>query len=275
MIKTYQSPKTTPSFIKWTGSKRPIAKQIVSHFSSEIDTYYEPFIGGGSVFFELLRSDKSVNQFKISDANETLIEIYRLVKDSPEILIESYKKNWQALQDDSKFFYSARDFYNESKCPLTFYFLTRTCYNGTIRYSKNGKFNTSHHFGRKGMEPKKVADSIIAHHNLMTDKDISFEVKSFEIVSPQNKNDVLYLDPPYTNNKTLYFGNIDFGQFQEWLGQIKCSWFLNINGVNSTDNEEPISVKFDQKILLNSGNSSFSRMKGKSVNVQEYFYVRD
>ena len=267
-------PKTTQSFIKWTGSKRHIANQIVGKFPQLIDKYYEPFIGGGSVFFELLRSGKSVNQYLLSDANESLINIYKLLFSNPQILIESYLEKWSSLQKDSNFFYSQREIFNESGCPLAFYFLTRTCYNGTIRFSKNGKFNTSHHFGRKGMAPEKVKKSILYHHDLMAGKDISFSTSSFESVLPKNCEDVMYLDPPYTNTKTLYFGNIDFNKFQEWLNSLPCSWFLNINGINSKDNEEIISAQYNEKILLDSGNSSFSRMKGKNVNVQEYFYIK-
>ena len=59
--------------IKWTGSKRPIANKIIQYFPNEIDTYYEPFLGGGSVLFELLRSDKVVNSFNCSDLNNNLI----------------------------------------------------------------------------------------------------------------------------------------------------------------------------------------------------------
>lgn len=260
--------------IKWTGSKRSIASKIVSHFPKEIETYYEPFIGGGSVFFELLRSSNNVTRFRLSDINESLIEIYNLVKDSPEILIEHYTENWKLLKENPEHFYKIRDFYNSSKCPKAFYFLTRTCYNGTIRYNQKGEFNTSHHFGRDGMNPEMIKSIILDYNNLMSWRDVEFLHTSYESVIPNNQGDVVYLDPPYTNTKSLYFGNIDFQKFQEWIDSMDCSWYMNLNGVNVKDNQEVLNVKYDKKILLKSGNSSFSRMKGNSVDVQEYFYIK-
>lgn len=260
--------------IKWTGSKRPIAAKITSYFPKEIETYYEPFVGGGSVFFRLLKDNTNVKKFKLSDKNDSLINILTIVKDKPQELILSYNDKWEKLQKDPNFFYTERETYNKTKDPLIFYFLTRTCYNGTIRYNGKGEFNTSHHFGRTGMLPKKVEEVISYYSELMRGKDIDFTCSSFENVSPIDNKDVVYLDPPYTNTKALYFGNISFDGLLSWIDKLPCSWFMNINGVNSTDNEEAINIEYTGREVLSSGNSSFSRMKGKSVDVGEYFYYK-
>lgn len=260
--------------IKWTGSKRPIAEKITSYFPKEIETYYEPFVGGGSIFFQLLKNNVDVKKFKLSDKNSSLIEILKIVKDNPQELILSYNDKWHKLQKDPNFFYTQRDIYNKSKDPFIFYFLTRTCYNGTIRYNKKGEFNTSHHFGRTGMLPKKVECVISYYSDLMKGRDIDFTCNSFEDISPTDVKDVVYLDPPYTNTKALYFGNISIGDLLSWIDKLGCSWFMNINGVNSTDNEEEINIKYTGREILSSGKSSFSRMKGRSINVGEYFYYK-
>lgn len=151
-----------PTLIKWTGSKRHIAEQIIEHFPKSIDTYYEPFLGGGSVFLRLLSTSKiSVNHFVLSDLNKSLIEIFKTVKDDPQRLIDSYSEQWNSLQRDGEFYYKQREAFNKTKNPLIFYFLTRTCYNGTIRFNRHGDFNVGFHFGRKGMEPKKLKISLI------------------------------------------------------------------------------------------------------------------
>lgn len=264
---------TYMSFIKWTGSKRSIAPKIIEFFPKNINTYYEPFVGGGSVFFQLLRSNIKVEQFEVSDTNEDLIGIYKLLQTDPNLLIDSYSDKWSKLQKDTDYYYSERDHYNKTKSPLTFYFLTRTCYNGTIRYNQKGEFNTSYHFGRSGMKPFSVTKIIKHHHDLMVDRNINFVTQSYENTRPRN-SDVVYLDPPYTNNSSLYHGNIDHKVFTNWLSGLNCSWFLNLNGINSTDNEEELSVLFDGKVLLNSGKSSYSRLKGDSIMVKEYFYYK-
>ena len=260
--------------IKWTGSKRPIAAKIISYFPKEIETYYEPFLGGGSVFFRLLKDNVNIKKFKLSDKNESLINILSFVKDNPKELILSYSEKWGKLQKDPNFFYIERDTYNKTKDPLIFYFLTRTCYNGTIRYNARGEFNTSYHFGRTGMLPEKVEGVIKYYSELMRGKDIDFTCSSFEGVSPQSKKDAVYLDPPYTNTKALYFGNISLESLLSWVERFPCSWFMNINNINSTDNEEVISIEYTGREVLLSGNSSFSRMKGKSVDIGEYFYYK-
>jgi DNA adenine methylase len=74
--------------IKWTGSKRRQAKQIVAKFPRRIATYYEPFLGGGSVLYELLGTDIEVGRIECSDACEPLIALWQVVKDDPNGLVE-------------------------------------------------------------------------------------------------------------------------------------------------------------------------------------------
>jgi DNA adenine methylase len=80
--------------IKWTGSKRRQAKQIVAQFPRRIATYYEPFLGGGSVLNELLRSDVKVKRYEASDVCEPLIELWKLIKTCRKDVVEEYAKNW-------------------------------------------------------------------------------------------------------------------------------------------------------------------------------------
>lgn len=269
-------PDTRSPLIKWTGSKRHLAQRIVEHFPKEIDTYYEPFVGGGSVFFELLRSNIiEVKRFVVSDINKDLIKILKMVREDHSSLIDEYRRHWEILQKRPEYFYEARSQYNESGSPTLFYFLTRTCFNGTIRYNANGEFNTSHHFSRPGMSPDKVSNVVTCYHNLMGDKDIEMLHSSFEDIRPANSTDVVYLDPPYTNSKSLYFGNIDFPYFITWVNDLPCSWFMNLNGINGSDNDIGVSIPYSGKVVLSSGNSSFSRMNKKIVNVGEYFYWRE
>lgn len=261
--------------IKWTGSKRPIAQKIIDYFPNEINVYHEPFLGGGSVFFRLLTSKQvKVKHFELSDINESLISIFKTVNVNPIELINNYRDHWLKLQKDSDYFYRQREVYNRTKDPFIFYFLTRTCYNGTIRYNGKGEFNTSHHFGRDGMHPDKVEVVIQGYHTLMKDNSISFTHQSFDQVKPESAKDVVFLDPPYTQSKSLYHGNISFSKLQDWISQLNCSWYMTLNTKSEVDNELSLNLDYDGKDLLTSGNSSFSRMKGKQVTVGEYFYYK-
>ena len=91
--------------IKWTGSKRRQAKQIVAKFPRKIATYYEPFLGGGSVLYELLGTDIEVGRIECSDICEPLIALWQAVKDDPNGLVEEYVKNWRLLQVSGAAYY--------------------------------------------------------------------------------------------------------------------------------------------------------------------------
>ena len=73
--------------IKWTGGKRRQARRIVDRFPRRIATYHEPFLGGGSVLYELLgRTDIRVGRIECSDICKPLIELWQVVRDDPDNL---------------------------------------------------------------------------------------------------------------------------------------------------------------------------------------------
>lgn len=89
--------------IKWSGSKRSQASEIIKYFPKEIDTYYEPFCGGCSVLRTLLESNIKVNRYICSDLNTELIELWRLTKSNPDDVSIHYSLLWNELNmDDDK-----------------------------------------------------------------------------------------------------------------------------------------------------------------------------
>lgn len=261
--------------IKWTGSKRSLAPSIIKKFPENIKTYWEPFLGGGSVFLELLKSHIRVEKFRLSDVNEPLIKIFQAVQISPDELIEHYKENWELLQKNPDHYYEVRTRFNEKFDPYDFYFLTRTCYCGMVRFNSKGEYNVGFHFGRKGMNPLQVSKVLRHYHDSFKGKDIEFQVKSFEEITETATDDVVFLDPPYTHSNSLYYGSIDIGSLEQWIQKTNGTWFLTMNGLNKRDNQIPIQLPKHQKVLLNSGKSSFSNLKGEEVAVSEYFYYKE
>jgi DNA adenine methylase len=73
--------------LSWAGGKRQLLKDIKKHIPEKFSTYYEPFLGGGAVLFELQPSEAVVN-----DVNEELINVYLVIRDHVEELIEELKK---------------------------------------------------------------------------------------------------------------------------------------------------------------------------------------
>jgi len=170
---------------------------------ARFNTYHEPFLGGGAVFFAL-----QPRSAFLSDINEELTNAYRVVKESVEKLISVLKEASGEVTEDDYYEVRAQD--PESLDPVDraarFIFLNRTCYNGLYRVNRDGKFNVP--FGRYkapricDAEGLRLASEALRHAIVKT-RDFQDALK---LVEP---NDFIYLDPPYvpvskTSNFTEY-----------------------------------------------------------------------
>lgn len=268
--------------IKWSGSKRSQSKDIVSRFSKSIETYYEPFVGGGSVLYQLIHSDVQVKEYICSDFNPDLIKLWNEIKENPEELAKSYEKLWTELNsiedgDERKeYFYAVRSRFNEHKNPHDFLFLSRTCTNGLIRYNQKGEFNTSLHFSRKGINPKTLNNIILDWSNKLNDRNVKFIHRSYEDVTTK-EGDFLYLDPPYANTKGMYFGAIDYELLWNWMREQQARYMLSFDGVSGVEDstyDVPRGL-YSQHIYLDSGSSPFKRTVAlKNEMVRESLYIK-
>lgn len=269
--------------IKWSGSKRSQAKEIIKFFPQEIDTYYEPFVGGGSVIRRLLSSDVRVQRYICSDLNNDLIELWNLIKNQPIEIANAYEDMWHELnKDDDKerkkqYFYSVRERFNKYRNPLDFMFIMRTTTNGMPRYNQQGNFNNSFHITRNGIHPNKLKNILIQWSELLNLHDVQFICQDYRMVKPK-QDDFMYLDPPYANTKGMYYGALEYDELWDWLRKCECGYILSFNGVSGdVDNtyEVPKDI-YDKHVYLLSGNSSFKRIIGKSNDsiVYESLYIR-
>lgn len=270
--------------IKWSGSKRSQAAQILEYFPKNIDTYYEPFCGGASVLRQLLeKQDITVNSYICSDINPDLINLWNMIKNEPVKVSKGYELHWNILNEDNdinrkrKYFEYVRDRYNEEHNPIDFMFIMRTTTNGMPRYNKQGDFNNSFHITRNGIKPETLKKIILEWSNLLNEHNVVFKCCSYEDIKP-NKTDFLYLDPPYAATKGMYFGKLETSSFYTYLENIKCSYILSYDGISGEDDNTvdlPTNL-YDKHIYLKSGNSSFKRTIGKSKDsiVYESLYLK-
>ena len=270
--------------IKWSGSKRSQAENIVSFFPREIDTYYEPFCGGCSVLRAMFESDIKVNKYVCSDTNMTLISLWIMIKTNPDMVSREYRKLWGVLNslegiDKQKEYYEKiRNRFNKGKNPLDFMFLNRTCFNGLIRYNQKGEFNTPFHLNRGGIQPDRFDKINKEWSKLLNEHDVDFKILTYRWVKP-NENDFLYLDPPYAKTKGMYAGqDFDNTSFFKWLKNINCKWALSYDGKSGEeDNTYDVPTDlYDEHYYLSSGNSSFKRLKetDKNAMVFESLYIK-
>ncbi len=270
--------------IKWSGSKRSQAEEIIKYFPTEIDTYYEPFVGGASVLRTLLDNSNNikVNHYVCSDLNEGLIALWNKIKDYPKEVSEHYAKLWNELNvDDDKerkkqYFNYVRERYNKSHNPLDFMFIMRTTTNGMPRYNQYGEFNNSFHVTRNGILPNKLESIIYEWSTLLNRYNVEFKCCSFTEIKP-DENDFIYLDPPYANTKGMYFGNFNQRYLFDYIKELKCHYIMSYDGISGKEDNTFAVPKelYDEHLYIKSGNSSFKRVIGKSSDsiVYESLYI--
>ena len=183
----------TYPIVKWVGGKRQLMCELEINMPKTYNRYFEPFIGGGALFF-YLQPDNAY----ISDMNEELINLYQVVRDNVGKLItdlqkhdiskeyfmeirnidrtEEYK-NWSNIQKASRFIY-----------------LNRTCFNGMYRVNSKGEFNVP--FGHYKNPRILDENNLINCSNLLQRTEIKHADFS-EILKKVKKGDFVYFDPPY------------------------------------------------------------------------------
>jgi DNA adenine methylase len=195
-------------FLKWAGGKTQLADDILQRMPVCFNTYFEPFVGSGAIFFRLYR-EKKIGHAVLSDINAELIDTYIAIRDRVDEVIN-------ILSDfpyDKKFYYELR-----SKDPWSMslperaarmIYLNKTGYNGLYRVNRQGKFNVP--FG-KYKSPKYLDEENLKAVSRALEK-VELICASFDIVLEKaNPGDWVYFDPPYiplsqTANFTSYYSD--------------------------------------------------------------------
>lgn len=188
--------------IKWSGGKKDEI-QMFQHHIPKFETYIEPFIGGGALFF-YLEPEKSV----ISDVHVELIDFYRTIQKNLGSEVVKWMDNHK---NDEETYYKIRDelvINDEFHNACRFYYQRKTCFRGMMRYNKKGKFNIP--FGRYkniNYEELKSEDYTKIFKNCHIFKE-DFDYIFDNYNSPEN---FCFLDPPYDSQFTDY-GYCKFGK---------------------------------------------------------------
>lgn len=259
--------------IKWSGSKRLLAEAIIEFFPQNIKTYYEPFLGGGSILLQL-NPEKAV----CVDINNSLIDFWNKLKTNPDFLISHYEQEWKLLQIDYKEFFKVRDRYNLNPNGEDLLFLSRTCVNGLIRYNKNGEFNNSLHYSRKGVNPETL--SKVLHAASKQIKNYTFLSGEYsQIINEVTEDDFVYLDPPYFNTKNMYFGKIDYERLWAFLRQLNkkgVKYALSFDGTSEKRNYDCVIPEdlYRRHEYIKGLKSTFNKVIDKNINnTKESLYL--
>lgn len=208
-------------FIKYCGGKTKLLPYIIENLpTKQFNNYFEPFVGGGSVFFGLLTKDityKCNRNYTISDINDNLINCYEVIKSNIQELITELSKDIYGNEYDK--YYSRRNRYNEIKFDdnnivekaALFIYLNKCGYNGMYRENSKGHFNIP--FGK--MKNPKICDTSILRKVNENLQNVHVECCEYDnILELVEKDDFVYLDPPYHETFTDYTNN-KFGENEQ------------------------------------------------------------
>ncbi len=140
-------------FVKWAGGKRQLLPQIKKRIPEKYNKYYEPFVGGGAVVFELKPANTLIN-----DINKALINTYRQICNAPKDFLEEVDKLDREMWEDGKeYYYFLREQYNNKmlnleydiKLAALFVFINKHCFNGLYRVNSKGLFNVPYNNSRR------------------------------------------------------------------------------------------------------------------------------
>lgn len=195
--------------IKSQGIKTKLVEWISSNVEKiEYDNWIEPFMGTGVVAFNI-RPKKAL----LCDSNPHLIRFYNSLKDE-EItsgIVRKYltDEGQKLLSSEGQHYYDVRSRFNEEGNPLDFLFLSRSCFNGMMRFNKKGGFNVP--FCKK---PNRFAQALITKitnqveniSQIIQRGDYTFKNQDFtDTLQEIAPNDLVYSDPPYIGRHVDYF----------------------------------------------------------------------
>lgn len=189
--------KLVSPFVKWVGGKRQLLKEIEQELPKDLSRlkFFEPFVGGGAVFFHLQPRSAAIN-----DANPELVNAYEVIKTDVDGLINNLKTH----KNNADYFYEIRALDREDKFlklskierASRLIYLNKTCFNGLYRVNNSGEFNSP--FGRYE-NPNIVNEPVLrAVSNYLNANEIKITNLDYtEALKKIGKNSLVYFDPPY------------------------------------------------------------------------------
>ena len=199
--------------VKWVGGKRQLIEQISNCAPKAFSKYYEPFLGGGAVLFELQPKNAIVN-----DINSELINLYTVIRDQVVALIEDLGIH----RNEEQYFYEIRELdrdrekynsLNPVRKASRIIYLNKTCYNGLFRVNKAGEFNAPFGNYKNPNIINEITLRAVSHY--LNEAHVELHCTDFEeVLRETRKGSFVYLDPPYDPvSDTSSFTGYDKGGF--------------------------------------------------------------
>jgi len=245
--KVKQGVKTASPFIQWVGGKRSLLEKYEGIIPTDFNNYYEPFVGGGAMFYHLHSKYGNTKKYFLSDLNKELVQTYKTIATTEYQEVVKILK-YMSVRHCKEFYYDIRNYDREEIAPrrykklfdaidvlspaeiaARFLYLNATCFNALYRVNGDNLFNVPLGNSLK----KDISDNGLLRlcHDVLQDASITYQ--PYQDITP-SAGDFVFLDPPYaplsaTSSFTSYTSE-EFGSQQ----QIELKEFcdkLNENGV--------------------------------------------
>ena len=201
-------------FVKWAGGKRQIIDKLKEYVPDNFNTYYEPFVGGGALLFEL-----SPKKAIINDYNSELINVYNCIKDEKKFNKMCIELNHYENKHSEEFYYEIRNkdrdktkfnrIVDYKRAARTIY-LNKSCFNGLYRVNSKNEFNVP--FNKKVKVNTYDSQNLGIIHSYLNFNDITMLNKDFEeSVKDAKEGDFIYFDPPYDSDTDTFTSYTDEG----------------------------------------------------------------
>lgn len=194
-------------FVKWAGGKRSIIDKLIKLVPDDYKTYYEPFVGGGALLFEL-QPKKAV----INDYNSELMNVYECIKDEDKFSNMCNELNKHETNHSEEYYYKIRDLdknkdkfnkLDDYKRAARTIYLNKACFNGLYRVNSKNEFNVPS--GKKNKVNTYDGPNLGIIHCLLNFFDIKLQSIDFEeSVKTAKKGDFIYFDPPYDSDTSTF-----------------------------------------------------------------------
>ncbi len=229
--------KNIKPFLKWAGGKTQIIDKIQKNLPNNINTissYYEPFVGGGSLFLFIATNYPNIKNFHINDLNYSVYNCWNVIKNNHIELITSLSKlkyYYLNLNEHQRkeYYYKIRELYNIKKLSsienaLYTIFLNKTCFNGLYRLNSKGYFNVP--FGSYKNPQIFCKQNIINISKIL--KRTNITNLDFANLKYDN-NSFIYCDPPYRPlNNSSSFNNYSRLAFDDREQVRLCNFLMNL-----------------------------------------------
>jgi DNA adenine methylase len=226
--------------VNWAGGKSQLLPVFDQYVPDEFNRYFEPFVGGGAMFFHLYANRPKLRAF-LSDLNGELINCYASVRDDVDAVITLLKRH----RNEKEYFYHVRSLdtekLSEAERAARIIYLNKTCFNGLYRVNSRGQFNVP--FG--SYKNPRTCDEENLRAVSSAFRNVQLANQTFaDAVKNARRGDFVYLDPPYqplsaTANFTSYtsrcFSERDQEELADAVAQLhrKGCYFM----LSNSDNE--------------------------------------